>query len=69
MNNEESRPSAVAETAIDLVGTGTATIITAASDIKQELAAWRTRLDDIDEADPAMVAACQRLGRLLGGAA
>ena len=66
--NEESRPSAAAETANDLVGTGVTNRITPPSDIPASLAEYREWLLEHHD-DPQLVAGCARLGRILGGAA
>lgn len=66
--NEESRPSAAADTANDLVGTGVSTRIAPTTDIRASLAdiaAWLEANRD----DPQLIAGCARLARLLGGAA
>lgn len=65
--NEESRPSAAAETANDLVGTGVTSRIAPTTDIPASLAEYARWLE-ANRDDPQLVAGCARLGRILGGA-
>ena len=58
----------VTEASSDLLAGGIGSSVTPATDINEKsMAAWRERLaEHVD--DPACLAGCQRLGRILGGA-
>lgn len=64
----QQRPGTKAGARSDQVGDRIGSIIPSSTDInEQSMAAWRDRLaEHVD--DPACLAGCQRLGRILGGA-
>lgn len=64
----ENLGTEVTEASSDQAGGKTKAIVSLPVETLNEIAAWRERLAKHDPNDPALIAGCQRLGRILGGA-